>query len=196
MSRIRLILVVSTFLFIALAPPAGATPISVFDGGMGGSTFEDLTFGIVAYGLEAYGYTSFPFLGNQLAAGHFNQGFPAWIYPELIVGDPPHSIRIELFFEPTDLLARSPFEPGVAGSSVTRVFTMTAVLTADAGNAPPIDFVGQGTFSAGWFPREGTRFGFQFFNAQFVPEPSSVTMLAAGFIAFLCIRKRLLRAHA
>ena len=60
---------------------------------------------------------------------------------------------------------------------------MTGVLSG--ANFTPIEFVGQGTFTAGWFPREGPNFGRQFFSAQFVTEPPSIALLIFGAIGLL-----------
>ena len=69
---------------------------------------------------------------------------------------------------------------------------MTGVLSG--ANFAPIEFVGQGTFTTGRFPRERPLFGREFFNAQFVPEPPSVALLAFGVI--VTIRKSRRRTHA
>jgi|RhiMethySRZTD1v2_1073278.scaffolds.fasta_scaffold28607_4 hypothetical protein len=191
----RILSVVLTFvllLFFRLTPSVNATPVSITSGNLGGGTFDDLAFIIIGNGITLHGYESFPVtLGEELATGHLSERIPTFNLNGVVVLQPIF-MNFELSFTPTPLLAMSPFAPGVAGSSVTEPFTMTGVLSG--ANFTPIDFVGQGTFTAGWFPREGPDFGRQFFSAQFVPEPPSIALLIFGAIGLLVGFKHFPRA--
>jgi hypothetical protein len=189
MSRIPSAVVAFVLLLFLSTPSANAAPVSITSGSLGGRTFDDLAFLINGNGITLFGAESFsPTLGAQLATGHLSRSIPTFglngvmVFPEII------NMNFELSFTPITLLTLSPFDPGVAGSSVSEPFTMTGVLSGP--NFPAIEFVGQGTITAGWFPKEGPDFGRQSVGAQFVPEPSSVALLAFGVIWLVVARKQ------
>jgi hypothetical protein len=203
MPRIRSILVVSTFLFAAFPSLAHATPIELRERSrIAGLTFADLAISIITEEIRVYGAISFPCcdpppqfpptsLGTQLALGHFDQVFShLWEFDDPNPGAAKYLARVELFFEPTDLLTH-PSLPPFLGMSVTRSFTMTGVLSArpqffPGGAPPPIDLVGHGTFTAGL-----PALGIQSFDARFLPEPPSFALLGFGVVclAFVVIKR-------
>jgi hypothetical protein len=180
MSRIPSAVVAFVLFLFFLSPSANATPVSIMSGNLGGRTFDDLAFLIGGHGVTLFGAESFPVtIGDELATGHLSESIPTFGLNGANVTLQNLHMNFELSFAPITLLTMSPFDPGVAGSSASEPFTMTGILSGP--NFETIDFVGQGTLTAGWFP-QGPNFGRQFVNVQFVPEPSSVALLVFGVI--------------
>jgi hypothetical protein len=99
---------------------------------------------------------------------------------------PGASMDFEFTFAPITLLTMSPLDPGVAGTSVSEPFTMTGRFIWPG--VTTIDYVGQGTVTAGWFARD-VSFGDDFVGFVFsAPEPSASVLLALGLGAMLAAR--------
>ncbi len=191
MLRFRIAAVI--FVYILFSSTARATALEIASGSeIGGLTFQDLAVTLRGTGFNVIiGFESFPFnLGQQFADGHVSQQVPI---PQYLFNGVTYinvvRMQFDLFMEPNGLLAMSAFDPGVEGTSVSEPFAMTGFLFGQ--NFQQIDFVGQGTLTAGWGSHANNTFADQYFAARFesptvqTPEPSSLALLIIGILAIV-----------
>jgi len=191
------LLILNSTLLLPVAP-AGAVQLIPFSDVVDiEKPFGDQVFNTTdANGVRLFG-SKVPFdlqIGVKLTTGHYSTAFGQ---SELNVNTccefvnlmnvPGSLMDFEFNFAPITLLTLSPLDPGVAGSSVSEPFTMTGQFNWPG--VTTIDYIGQGTLTARWFPRDSPDFGSSsvsfIFNA---PEPSAAVLLALGLGAMLAAR--------
>jgi hypothetical protein len=187
-------LLMSVLVVLLLTAPSGATT-QIVSGGLGDreEPFGDQAFLFTDANGHTLGGSKIEDLqiGMKLTTGHYSTTFGG----EELFGfghgsffDVPGSSMVFNFtFAPITLLTLSPLDPGVAGAFAGGPFTMTGQFIWPG--VTTIDYVGQGTVLAGWFPRDSNDFGFSFVGFTFnAPEPPGTLLLVLGLVAVLRTR--------
>jgi hypothetical protein len=172
---------------LLVASPAHATrTVEINAGGVGGFPGADIAAFISGAGFSVGGRL----VGidvHEFPAGHYTFDTSDEVF---VVGGPPipnltAQLHLEFSFPPITVLSLGPFVG--AGQSETEPMSMIGFFTAPGFET--VNLFGQGIASAGWFPRDSPNFGLFRVGFTFLPEPSSIALVALGIVAIGVVRR-------